>query len=74
MLSNTLLVIAIVAGFVVTNVVILLFVRAEINAVHEEAVRMYRDNKDSVDSQKQDIELLKYRVRNIVKNPHREEL
>ena len=74
MLSNTLLVIAIVAGFVVTNVVILLFVRAEINAVHEEAVRMYRDNKDSADSQKQDIELLKYRVRNIVKNPHREEL
>jgi hypothetical protein len=73
MLDNILVVIAIVVGIVITYAALLLYLRAEINAVHDEAVRMYRDNKELINSNKQDVELLKYRVRNIVKSPYREE-
>lgn len=49
------------------------YIRAEMRVLREEVVRMHLDNKNQINGHKQDIELLKYRIRRI-KHPHKEGL
>jgi len=52
---------------------ILWFVLSEINALHLETVRLVRDANIKIDKQRQEVELLKYRLKQL-SNPYREEL
>ena len=50
-----------------------IYIRAEMQALREEVVRMHLDNKTMIKDQRQDIELLKYRIRRM-KHPYKEDL
>lgn len=49
------------------------YIRVEINALHDEVVRMHKENKSDIEEQRREIALLRYRIRRI-KTPYQEDL
>lgn len=49
------------------------YIRVEINALHDEVIRMYKEVKSDIEEQRTEIALLRYRIRRI-KAPYQEDL
>lgn len=49
------------------------YIKVGINALHKEIVRMHLENKSEITAQKQEVALLKYRIRRM-KHPYQEDL